>query len=110
LTPYEVGQEVFDRIDQALDYGKRNELIIVGLSILIFLLGMAIAIISVTSGHSVFLAPAVLLEAALYWPIRLIQRIRRENIALATAPALIATLPAEQAAAEMVKLLEKIND
>ena len=52
----------------------------------------------------------MLLQGALYWPIRQILRIRKQNIALAAAPALIATLPPVQAAAEMVKLLEKINE
>jgi hypothetical protein len=102
-------QEINERIDAALEDGKRNELIIICLSVMIFLLGFALVVVSVARSQPVFLAPSLLLEAALYWPIRQILRIRKENIALATTPALIATLPPAQAAAQMVKLLEKIH-
>ena len=40
--------------------------------------------------------------------MRQIRRIRKENIALAIAPALIERLPAEEVAAEIQRMLEKL--
>ena len=98
------------RIDQALERGKRSEQLVIGLSVMIFGLGTAFLIVAAVLGSIVVAAPAVLIEALLYWPIRQILRMRKENIALACAPALIATLPPEQAAGEMVKLLEDVRN
>jgi hypothetical protein len=97
------------RIDQALERGKRSEQLVIALSVMIFLLGTALVIAGVALNSAVVAAPSVVIEALLYWPVRQILRIRKENIALACAPALIGTLPPDQAAAEMVKLLEDVR-
>lgn len=109
MTGDALNPEVYQRIDQALKDGRRNELIIIGLSVMIFLLGVACIIVALAQGSAALAAPALLIELLLYWPIRQILRIRKENIALATAPALINTLPPAQAAAEMVKFLENVR-
>jgi hypothetical protein len=98
------------RIDQALDRGKRSEQLVITLSVMIFLLGVGLIGVSIATESIVYAVPSLVIEAFLYWPIRQILKIRKENIALATAPVLIATLPAENAAAEMVKLLEDVRN
>lgn len=100
---------MFDRIDLVLAQNRRAEQIAVGMSIMIFLLGVGLIITAIVTESAIIGAPAVVLQAFLYWPINKILTIRKENIALAAAPALIASLPPKQAAAEMVKLLEKVN-
>ncbi len=83
---------------------------VVILSVGIFLLGVAVIVASLLLNKPGFLAPAVILQGLLYWPINKIIQIRRQNIALAAAPALIATLPPSKAAAEMIKLLESVRN
>lgn len=100
---------MYDRIDTVLASNKRAEQIVIGMSVMIFLIGSALIVAGVLNKLPAIYAPAAIIEAFLYWPINKILVIRKENIALAAAPALIATLPPEQAAAEMVKLLEKVN-
>jgi hypothetical protein len=100
---------IFERVDQALERGKRSEQLIIALSVMIFLLGAGLIITGIALSSAAVAAPSIVLEAFLYWPIRQIVRIRKENIALATAPALIAALPPGEAATEMVKLLETVR-
>ena len=97
------------RIDEALERGRQSEAVVIGLSVMIFLLGAGLVVVAVATGSPVYAVPALVIEGFLYWPIRQILRLRKQNIALATAPALINTLPPAQAAAEMVKLLEEIR-
>jgi len=102
-------QAMYDRIDAVLVSNRRAEQVVVGMSIMIFLIGAALTIIGAINDLPALYTPSLIIEAFLYWPINKILKIRKENIALAAAPALIATLPPEQAATEMVKLLEKVN-
>jgi hypothetical protein len=44
----------------------------------------------------------------LYYPLQEIRELRRKNIALATAPALISLLPKNKAAEEIQKLIENL--
>jgi hypothetical protein len=101
---------IYERIDLALERGRRSEQLVIGLSVLVFALGMGLIAVGAALNSVLIVGPSVAIEALLYWPIRQVLRIRKQNIALACAPALIATLPPEQAAAEMVKLLEDVRD
>jgi hypothetical protein len=108
--PIDPNQAMYDRIDAVLASNRRAEQVVIGMSIMIFLIGVALIIIGIVGKLPAVYVPSLIIEAFLYWPINKILKIRKENIALAAAPALIATLPPEQAAKEMVKLLEKVND
>lgn len=102
-------QQMYDRIDAVLAGNKRTENIVIGMAVLIFVLGIALVAVGATAQQPLIYGSSLILEAFLYWPINKILQIRKENITLAATPALIASLPPEQAAAEMVKLLEKVN-
>lgn len=103
-------QAMYDRIDLVLVSNKRDKAVVVIMAIGIFVLGAAIIISSLIMNQPWFMAPAAVVQGFLYWPINKIVVIRRQNIALAAAPALIASLPPAKAAAEMVKLLENVRN
>lgn len=108
-TSTDPNQAMYDRIDAVLTSNKRTELMVIGMSFFIFVIGVALIAIGAVSRQPLIYGPSLIIQAFLYWPINKILKIRKENIALAAAPALIATLPPKQAATEMVKLLEKVN-
>lgn len=98
-----------DRIDQVLQSNKRHETSVIVMSVFIFVLGVTALIYGMVDGNAFIVAPSTLFSGALYWPIKQILKIRKDNIALATLPSLITTLPPEDAARELVKLLDKIS-
>jgi len=102
-------QLMYDRIDGVLASNKRNEVFVTVLSAMIFLIGLVLIVVGLAKEQPFIYGTSLIIQGLLYWPINKILTIRKENIALAAAPALISTLPPEQAAAEMVKLLEKVN-
>jgi hypothetical protein len=53
-------------------------------------------------------APPVITTGLLYFPLKEIKQLRKKNIALATAPALISQLPKAQAAFEIQKLIQNL--
>lgn len=101
---------MYDRIDSVLASNKRDKTVVMCMAAGIFLLGVGIIVGSIVMQQPWFMAPAVVVECFLYWPINKIIVIRRQNIALAAAPALIAALPPAEAATEMVKLLENVRN
>jgi hypothetical protein len=103
-------QAMYDRIDIVLASNKRDKAVVICMAVGIFILGGGIIAGSFAMQQPWFMAPAAIVEGFLYWPINKIIVIRRQNIALAAAPALIATLPPAEAAAEMVKLLENVRN
>jgi hypothetical protein len=101
---------ILDRIDEVLGDNRRTETLFITLAVILFLLGIAALIIALATGKLLLASTSAVTTAFLYWPMKQIRQIRRENIALATAPALIATLPAAQAAAEIQRVLERLFD
>ena len=104
----EISVEINRRIDQVLDRNKIYEMAIIIMAVFIFLLGSGALVYGIYQNQVLIVAPATLITACLYWPIKLINKIRKENIALAAIPSLIAALPPEEAARELVKLLDKL--
>lgn len=102
-------QLMYDRIDDVLTSNKRNEIVVIILSSMIFVIGVVLILVGLAKEQPFIYGASLIIQCLLYWPINKILTIRKENVALAAAPALIATLPPDQAAAEMVKLLEKVN-
>jgi len=97
------------RIDQALSANKRAEGVIVGLAIGIFVLGTAVLVVAYWSANPYIAGGTILLQGFLYWPIREIRQLRRENLALQATPILLQSLPHDRAMREIVKLLEFIR-
>lgn len=104
-----ITSETNARIDEVLKKNRMHEIAIFIMAAAIFLLGLAALVFGIIKNEALIVAPATLINAALYWPIQQIRKIRKENIALAAIPSLIATLPPEEAARELVKLLDKIT-
>ena len=102
-------QAMYDRLDHVLANNRRAENIIFVMSVFVFLIGAGLIIVGALNSEPAIYGPSIIIEGFLYWPIKEILKIRKENIALAAAPVLISTLPPEQAAKEMIKLLEKVN-
>jgi hypothetical protein len=53
--------------------------------------------------------PSVVLQGFLYWPIREILRLRRDNLVLQTVPSIISGLPQKEAAIEIIKMLRYLR-
>ncbi len=104
-----ISKEINNRIDDVLKKNRVHETTICIMAVAIFVLGLTALIYGIIKNEVLVVAPATLINAALYWPIQQIKKIRKENITLAAIPSLIATLPPEDAARELVKLLEKIT-
>lgn len=104
-----IPKETNDRIDEVLKKNRVHEIAIFIMAAAIFILGLTALVYGIIKNETLIVAPATLINAALYWPIQQIRKIRKENITLAAIPSLIATLPPEEAARELVKLLDKIT-
>lgn len=104
------GDPVLDRIDQVLRDNRRTETLFISLSVILFLLGIVAVVLALVTGRLVLASPSVVTTSLLYWPMKQIRKIRKENIALAIAPALIARLPDVDAAAQIQRVLEKLFD
>ena len=107
LTPVTT-DPVLERIDQVLRDNRRIETLFIVLAVILFLLGIAAVILALATGKLVLASPSVVTTLLLYWPMKQIRRTRRENIALATAPALISRLPDAEAAAQIQRILENL--
>lgn len=97
------------RIDEVLDKNKWHVRVMSGMAILIFILGVGTLIYGIYNNNVLVATPSALASIFLYWPFNQIRKVRKENIAIAIAPALIKNLPPEDAAKELVKLLDKIS-
>lgn len=104
----DIPPEINNRIDEVLEKNRIHEIAIIIMAIFIFLLGTVALIYGMLKNNAFIVAPATLITGALYWPINEIKKIRKENIALAAIPSLISALPPEEAARELVKLLNKL--
>jgi hypothetical protein len=97
------------RVDEALAANRRAEGIIIGLSVGIFLLGVAALILAYWYTNPYVATGAILFQGLLYWPIGEIRRLRRENVSLQAVPALVSTFPPDKAVLEIRTLLRFIR-
>ncbi len=102
--------DVGERIERALTDHRRYATIVVWLSVAIFLLGVTGIVIGLMQKNAFIVVPATAMGAFLYWPIDKILRIRKDNLLLVVTPSLIAELPPERAAEQIIKLVEKMID
>lgn len=97
------------RVDRALAATRRSETIIIAMSIGIFILGCAALMVSYWRQNPYIGGPSVVLQGFLYWPIREILRLRRDNLVLQTVPSIISGLPQKEAAIEIIKMLRYLR-
>ncbi len=98
------------RIDQAINNNEKFEIVIICMSIGIFLIGASAFVYGMFIGNVFVVTPSIIITGLLYWPIKKLEKIRKENIALAVIPTLIKNMPPEDAALELSKLLSKISE
>ena len=106
----QISLEVNSRIDSVINSNEKHANAIVRMAVCIFILGLIALIYGMVTGNVFIVAPSTLFSAALYWPINEIKKMRKENISLAAIPTLIATLPPDDAARELVKLLARLTE
>lgn len=102
-------QIINGRVDKALADNRRAEWIIIGLAIAIFILGISILVVGYWQENLYVSGGSLVFDALLYWPIREILKLRRDNIILQTLPAMVTSLSAERAADEIAKFLEYLR-
>ena len=101
-------QEILDRIDKVLKDNKKIETLYLILTVLLFLSGIACIVIALVTKEFVWSTPSAVTTGLLYFPLKEIKQLRRQNIALATAPIIITQLPPDKAAEEIQKLLQTL--
>lgn len=97
------------RIDDVLERNKKIVWVVIIMALAIFVVGLLLLIIGFKSRDWRVLTPSAIITGLLYWPIKTLLKIRKENIEIAVVPALVKTLPPEKAAEEIIKLIEKIR-
>lgn len=93
------------RVDGALRDNRRAEHIVIGMALGIFGLGAGILVVAYWLTNPYVSGGTVLFQSLLYWPIREILKLRRDNLILQTLPVLVAELPPKEAAIEIRKLM-----
>jgi hypothetical protein len=90
---------------RALVTNRRAEVIVVAMAAAMFLLGISLVVIAYLRINHYFATGTLVAQILLYWPMREIIRLRRDNLVLQTVPAIVAALPPSQAAKELSMLL-----
>jgi hypothetical protein len=103
-------EDTLARIDEVLRQNRKIEWTYIILTIALFACGIACIISALVTKEYAWSTPSVVTTGLLYWPLKEIKSIRRNNIALATAPILIATLPPQEAAREIQNLLHTLYE
>jgi hypothetical protein len=93
------------RVDRALQDNRRAETIVIGMALGIFVLGVVILLVAYWQRNAYVAGGALVVQGFLYWPVREILKLRRDNLILQTFPALISNLSPSDAGREIVKLL-----
>lgn len=101
-------EQILARIDGVLKENRRTEYLYIAMTVLLFVAGILCLVAAVTSGQFLWSAPPIATTALLHYPMQQIKDLRQKNIALGTAPLLISTLPTDQAAVEMGRLLSSL--
>jgi hypothetical protein len=102
-------EQINGRVDGALKTNKRAESIVLGMATGIFLSGISALAIAYWQQNSYIGGGGVALNGMLYWPIREILKLRRDNLLLQVLPVIIAELPPADAAKEIKKLADHLR-
>jgi hypothetical protein len=94
-----------ERVDKALADNRRAENIVIGMAVAIFILGVALVIVAYWRLNPYVGGGAIIFQGLLYWPIKEILKLRRDNVILQSLPAIVTALPFDRAADEIEKML-----
>ena len=101
--------DTLERIDTVIKSNRTTVRIVTAMSIAIFAVGITLLLLGFESGDWMVLTPSALITGLIYWPVNKILAIRKETMHLAVVPALVTALPPEQAAEEIIKLIETMK-
>src|SRR3546814_7153188 len=99
--------QIIKRIDDVHKRNRVTEVLLLVLTSLLFACGITCFIMAIIKQEYAWGMPPAITTGLLYFPFKEIKELRTKNIALATAPVLINTLPKAQAAKEISKLNRK---
>jgi len=101
-------EQILKRVDEVHKQNRTTEiLLLIGTSVL-FLCGIICFILAIVKQEFAWGTPPVITTGLLYFPLKEIKLLRKKNIALATASALISQLPKAKAAEEIQKLIQNL--
>ena len=83
----------------------RAECIVIVMASAIFVLGIGLLIFAYWQQNPYIAIGALILQGFLYWPVREIIKLRRDNLILQILPGLVSSMPPDQAGLEIIKLL-----
>lgn len=98
------------RVDAALRTNRRAEFIVIAMALCIFMLGAGTLLVAYWFTNPYVGGGTFLLQSFLYWPIREILKLRKDNLVLQTLPVLVAELPPKEAILEIRKLAEYMRN
>jgi len=104
----DIGQ-INNRVDRALADNLRAEHIVIAMAIGIFVTGAATLCVAYWQQNPYIGGGSVIVSGFLYWPIREILKVRRDNLILQVLPVMLAELSAEDAAKEIKKLADHLR-
>ena len=101
-------EEILKRIDNVLSENRSLQTLFVLLITILFVCGIAAVVMAIIRNQFIWTIPSAFTSLFLKWPIQSIIKLREKNIALATIPILINTLPPEKVVEEIQKLIEHL--
>jgi hypothetical protein len=108
IPPIDIGF-VNARVDGALRDNRRAEIVVFCMAGGIFLTGIAVLIVGYWQMNPYLTTGAAVAQLLLYWPVREVLKLRRDNLVLQTLPTIIRGLPPADACVELRKTLSVIR-
>lgn len=100
--------QIIKRIDEVHKQNRNTEILLLAGTSILFICGIICFVMALIKQEYIWGTPPMITTGLLYFPLKEIKDLRRKNIALATAPVLISTLPKAKAAEEISKLLQNL--
>jgi hypothetical protein len=97
------------RVDGALRDNRRAEYAVMGMALGIFIAGTIVLCLAYWQQNPYVGGGGILLNGLLYWPIREILKLRRENLLFQILPVMLAQLSTEDAVKEIGKLADYLR-
>ena len=97
------------RIDEALATNRKWEMLAAMMAVVIFVLAITIIVVGIWRGYLYASAVAAGLSPLLYFALKEIGKIRRDNVLLQCLPALLEGLPPEKRAEVLIKLMQELR-
>jgi hypothetical protein len=101
--------QINNRVDGALGSNRRAEFIVIGMAVGIFVSGIGALAVAYWQQNPYIGAGSVVVNSLLYWPIREVLKLRRDNLILQVLPVMLAQLSPEDAAKEIKKLADYLR-